>query len=71
MRKTTTILINKVKEKLKKKKKRYSTFTDSNTQYCQDINSSLWIYKFNRIQIKSQQVICGYQQDDCKVYKKR
>ena len=52
MRKTTTILINKVKEKLKKKKKRYSTFTDSNTQYCQDINSSLWIYKFNRIQIK-------------------
>ena len=51
MRKTTTILINKVKEKLKKKK-RYTTFTDSNTQYCQDINSSLWTYKFNRIQIK-------------------
>ena len=26
---------------LKKLKKRYSTFTGSNTQYCQDISSSL------------------------------
>ena len=44
--------LDKQSQTKKKKKKRYSTFTDSNTQYCQDIRSSLWIYKFNRLQIK-------------------